>query len=160
MTVLALGLLLSVLGLPNAGPAAAADAPAEQRFVDLINAERRTRGLATVALRPEVTPVARAWTAAMIAAGALSHNPLVAGQMPADWVQLGENVGVGAGVDSLHTAFMNSPAHRANVLGDFNQVGVGVDGDVTGRMWVTVNFLKSRVQAGAPVAVPAPAAGP
>ena len=159
VTAGALALLLSLVGLAFAGPAAAADAAAEQRFIDLINAERTARGLVPMVLRPEVTPVARTWTAAMIATGVLSHNPLMAEQMPSDWVRVGENVGVGGGVDALHAAFMNSPSHRANVLGDFNQVGVGVDRDLTGRMWATVNFLKAGVQAAAPTAAPAPTAG-
>jgi uncharacterized protein YkwD len=56
------------------------------------------------------------------------------------WVVLGENVGVGGSVDSLHTAFMNSPEHRDNILlPAFNHVGIGATkrGD---RMWVTVLF--------------------
>jgi hypothetical protein len=129
---------------PLAVGAAAADVPAETRFLELINAERTSRGLNALALRPEVVPVARAWTASMVSTQVLSHNPSLASQMPSDWTTIGENVGFGADVDSLHTAFMNSTGHRANILGDYHQAGVGVDRDARGRMWVTVNFMKSR----------------
>lgn len=49
-------------------------------------------------------------------------------------------------VPHLHQAFMDSPGHRANILGDYNQVGIGVvvDGDTT---WVTVNFLQGPLSA-------------
>ena len=56
------------------------------------------------------------------------------------WSTLGENVGFGGDVDSLHKAFMNSPAHKANILFfSFKHVGVGVV-KKDGLMWVTVIF--------------------
>lgn len=57
-----------------------------------------------------------------------------------NWTILGENVGVGGNVESLHKAFMDSPAHRENILyPTFRYVGVGVL-KRDGRMWVTVIF--------------------
>ena len=143
--VLGLALAAAALVAPLASASAAADAGAEQHFVDLINQERRAHGLSTLAVRPEIVPVARAWTLRMIADDRLFHNPDLGSQLPADWVRFGENVGYGSTVESLHTAFMNSPGHRANVLGDFTQLGVGVDRDGRGRMWVTVNFILSLI---------------
>jgi hypothetical protein len=139
-----LATLLSLLAIPFASAASAADTSAEAQFLSLINQERTSRGLNALTVRPEVIPVARNWTAKLIGDQALSHNPNLATLMPADWISIGENVGFGSGVESLHTAFMNSPGHRANVLGDFHQVGIGVDYDGKGRMWVTVDFMKSR----------------
>ena len=145
--VFLVGLLIGFVALigPFVAPASAADEPAERRFLDLINQERRNNGMREVVLRPEIVPVARLWTARMISEQRLYHNDALATQLPSDWTRLGENVGYGGGVDSLHVAFMNSPGHRANVLGDFNQVGIGVDYDSRGRMWVTIDFIKSNV---------------
>jgi hypothetical protein len=139
-----LATLLSLLALPFASAASAADTGAEAQFLTLINGERTSRGLSPLSLRSEVIPVARNWTAKLIGDQALSHNPSLATLMPSDWISIGENVGFGSTVDSLHTAFMNSTGHRANILGDFHQVGIGVDYDGRGRMWVTVDFMKSR----------------
>jgi hypothetical protein len=136
--------LLSLCFVPFAPSASAADSGAEAQFLTLINQERTSRGMNALTVRSEVIPVARNWTAKLIGDQALSHNPSLATLMPADWITIGENVGFGSSVDSLHTAFMNSPGHRANVLGDFHQVGIGVDYDAKGRMWVTVDFMKSR----------------
>src|SRR5205085_7816616 len=70
---------------------------------------------------------------------------------------LGENVGMGGDVPSLHDAFMNSEHHRENILdGGFNQVGIGVivSGGV---VYVTEDFLHSK---SAGTARPTPVAHP
>ncbi len=60
------------------------------------------------------------------------------------WRVLGENVGFGGDVRSLHKAFMESPAHRDNILFDrYRHVGVGVKRS-GGLMWVTVVFEASK----------------
>jgi len=85
----------------------------------------------------------------MAADGELSHRPEIADAVDGPWRRVGENVGVtkksGASpeelADRLHTAFMDSKGHRENVLGDFNQVGVGVTVTADGKMWATLDFL-------------------
>ena len=46
-----------------------------------------------------------------------------------DWRSAGENIGWNSGyadpAAAVNTAFMNSAPHRANILGDYNQLGVG-----------------------------------
>jgi hypothetical protein len=76
----------------------------------------------------------------MMAAGRIYHTGNLAG-VASGWEALAENVGAGPSVDSLHSAFMNSAGHRANILGDYNYVGVGAasDGDL---LWVTVIFMR------------------
>ena len=37
---------------------------------------------------------------------------------------------------------MNSPGHRANILGDYNSIGIGVAKDANGRNYYTQNFAK------------------
>ncbi|HVM09574.1 MAG TPA: CAP domain-containing protein [Acidimicrobiales bacterium] len=155
-----LGLTVGVAAflVPLAAPAAAADESAESQFVDSINRERQSNGLSRLALRAEIVPVARNWTARMIAEQRLFHNPNLGSELPSDWTRFGENVGYGQGVESLHVAFMNSPGHRANILGDFTQIGVGVERDSRGRMWVTVNFIKSSVAVPSVAAATTPSA--
>ena len=69
------------------------------------------------------------------------------------WVMLGENVGVGGTPASLQQAFMNSPAHRANLL-DRQLRFVGVGGmRAHGRLWVTVIF-SARERPGSTLTVP------
>jgi uncharacterized protein YkwD len=113
----------------------------ERGFTRKMNAARRASGRSGLRLDPELSRAARKHTNEMVARNSLHHTPSsVLKKRVTNWNWLGENVGVGGTVSSLHTAFMNSPAHRDNVLfGRFRHVGVGVrqDGD---RMWVTVLF--------------------
>ena len=120
----------------------------EWDFLNLINRERRGAGLRPLAMVPAARDVARAWSDAMASRNVLSHNPNFAAQLEQrfpNYRRLGENVGAGGSVTSLHAAFMNSPGHRANVLGDFGYAGIGVRWSGT-KLWVTVNFLKDSGQ--------------
>lgn len=128
---------------PAATGALAATDPATQ-MVSLINAERRDAGLAALASHDVLVVVAGDWSRRMAAANTLSHRPDLGQVVLGDWTRLGENVGRGAGISSLHDAFMASPGHRANVLGDFQTVGVAVVSQ-DGRLWVTINFAKGTV---------------
>lgn len=141
---------LTAVGVLTGTAAASTWAGSEQRLVDGINAERRAAGLAPVAVDGELQRVARGWTDVMARDDRLYHNPDLATQVQRDWRRLGENVGwsqkAGAAeselVDRLHTMFMNSPGHRANVLHpEFNWVGVGVRVTSSGKLWATVDFM-------------------
>jgi uncharacterized protein YkwD len=109
---------------------------AERRFATKVNRERASN----LSLDPELSRVARKHTRAMVRRKLLYHTPSnrLAGRVT-HWMLLGENVGVGGSVGSLHRAFMHSPPHRANVLrSSFRHLGVGTKRK--GRLWVTVLF--------------------
>ena len=113
----------------------------ERAFVRKMNAARADEDKPRLRLDPEMSKVSKVHTRAMAREESLYHTPsAVLSKRVTNWVLLGENVGVGGTVSSLHEAFMNSAAHRANImLKQFKFVGVGVkrSGD---RMWVTVTF--------------------
>jgi putative cell wall-binding protein len=122
----------------------------EDHMTRLINAERRNAGLPGLSTNVQLTGVARDWTPTMVRNDQISHNPRLGDVVAGPWTRLGENVGVARPgvnetpammVERLHRAFMNSPGHRANVLGDFNQIGIGAVWS-NGTLWVTVNFMK------------------
>ncbi|MGE0879725.1 MAG: CAP domain-containing protein [Acidimicrobiia bacterium] len=139
--------LLVVTGMFGLAPARAeqsvAPNDAEVQFFDLINQERAKQGLDALQRDPGLDAVARNWSGSMQLAGKISHRPDLAAQIASvepQWRRGGENVGVGGTVPSLHTAFMNSPGHRDNVLGNWNRIGVGAVVQ-NGVIWVTMNFL-------------------
>lgn len=134
--------------MPNLFPAATGSdnacykfIAAERAFASNMNQERKERGLGTMKLDPELSRVAMRHTKDMIRTATLAHTTTTQlTRRVTNWVTLGENVGVGAEVSTLHAAFMASPAHKDNILHSaFNNVGVGV-GNGGGRMWVTVIF--------------------
>jgi uncharacterized protein YkwD len=107
----------------------------------LINQTRLVYNRIGLRLNSRLSLVAQRHSARMAKLNRLHHNPNLVkevGDMP--WKILGENVGVGSTVNTLHTAFMNSPSHRANILKSaYRQVGIGVLFS-RGRTWVTVVF--------------------
>lgn len=151
--------LIGSVALP-ALPASAAESPIdlEAGFVDLINSEREAAGLAPLAIYPDLVVAARAQAEAVALAGELFHNPDLA-SVTDGWYMLGENVGYGPSLDSLHVAFMNSPAHRDNVLQPlFTHVGLGVVLEKN-TIWVAevfAEFPPEVVDQPEPVETPAP----
>lgn len=125
------------------GPAAARtlEPDLETKLVGLTNAARRNAGLRALPVELQLTRVARDWSNTMASRSHLSHRPNLGSVISGDWRRVGENVGVGPSVERIQQAFMESPGHRANVLGDYDRIGIGVY-EQSGRLWVTVNFLK------------------
>lgn len=145
--------------------AAPATADAESDFVARINDERASRGLATLTVDAELTTIARRWSGKMAASQQLAHNPNLSKEVTQDWEKLAENVGYGPDVPTIHDAFMNSSAHRTNILDPaVTHLGVGVAVDGSGQVWVTQVFMRLRGGGGggggstsATTAAPAPA---
>jgi hypothetical protein len=131
---------IALFVLATSQGANAADPAAEADFIGRINGLRASRGLGAVQSHPVLTAKAQAWAAHMAATGCLCHSNLSDG-VTVGWRKLGENVGRGPSVQSLHDAFVNSPAHQANMLdGRFGWVGVGVAYGA-GQMWVAEVFM-------------------
>ena len=145
----------------TAGATAAALAPAsafastydfEAQFVAKMNAARQASGLAPYSVASDLAAVARNHSQQMASQQSLYHNPSLTTQVQ-NWQAVGENVGEGPSVSDIHTAFMNSPEHRANILDhDFTQVGVGVAVDKNGIIWVTEDFRQPMSSGGSTTA--------
>lgn len=142
-------MLLTLLA-PTAADAAPPYEASEQQFLKLMNADRKAAGRGRLAASPDVATVARNWSKRMAADNNLRHNPNVSEQLTVEWTRWGENVGWASNgtngslesvVKRLHNGFLESSGHRANILGDFNQVGVGVAVDDRGTMWATMVFV-------------------
>ena len=139
-----LALTLGVLVFASTAAVAAASPGAEAEFVAAINQSRSAAGLAPLTVHGDLVAGARAHTAEMIPTGTIFHS--TSGQLASvtsGWSVLGENVGKGPDPSVLHRAFMESPSHKANILGDFDRIGVGVALDAASTMYVTVLFMKS-----------------
>ncbi|HET7487479.1 MAG TPA: CAP domain-containing protein [Acidimicrobiales bacterium] len=107
-------------------------------------AARASAGLPGLADDAGLDAVATRHALEMATAGQLLHSQLstlTAGVV--DHPQrVAENVGVGYSADDVMTAFLASPEHRGNILGDFDATGTGVAVGADGRVWVTEVFVK------------------
>jgi hypothetical protein len=138
----------------GASRATASDDPNAASFVSKTNAERTSRGLRAYTVAADLVSVAKRHSAEMAAKQSLYHNPNL-GTEVSNWQVVGENVGDGGSVDSIHTAFMNSPEHRSNILAtDYTEIGIGTVTDAKGVIWVTEVF---RLPASSAPAVQPPA---
>lgn len=155
MTVLLLCLLaIAVATAPAAG--AADGAPQrqaltadEEQAVALLNADRAAQGLPPLRVNLTLAALAREYAQDMIDRGYFSHvSP--EGEAFTDRLarygvgfrSAGENLGMNGGVAAAERMLMNSPAHRANILGkDYAEVGIGVRSATDGSVYVVQVFV-------------------
>ncbi|MBV9470667.1 MAG: hypothetical protein JO316_22890 [Abitibacteriaceae bacterium] len=134
----------------------------EQSLAGLVNAERAKAGLGPLSYDPQLAAVARAHSAEMRDLKYFAHeSPTLALHEPLDRYRavfnttpavVAENVFRAWGtqhelgnpdVQSAHTALMNSPGHRANILfPNVNRIGIGIVANATGDIWITQMFSK------------------
>jgi hypothetical protein len=159
VAVLATALLSLSLG---AGRADAAEPAIEADFVAGINQVRANAGLPGLRVDPELTAIAQRWSATMAGQNRIWHNPNLTSEATMAWTLIGENVGTGYDVPTLMDAFVNSPAHYANLVEDeYQYVGVGVTWGSDGRMYTAHVFMTlDQASAAAPAPAPAPAPEP
>lgn len=123
------------------------DEISERTMFELVNNERRKRGLKTLSSDNQLKNVAREHGKDMFVRGYFSHiNP--DGESPFDRIErhkisffaAGENLAFAPTIELAHQGLMDSPGHRANILSsDFGKVGIGVmDGGIYGKMFVQV----------------------
>jgi uncharacterized protein YkwD len=122
--------------LPLGPPAGelAPDPAAEQRMLELVNAERARAGLQPLVADERLRAIARAHSLEMFQLDYFAHASPTAGspfdRMQADGIQFGvagENLAYAPNVEVAHQGLMNSPGHRANILRpEFGRLGIGV----------------------------------
>jgi uncharacterized protein YkwD len=144
-TVAAAGLLSGLFGgllygLRPAGTAEAASPPLEAQMLALVQQARVANGLAPLIVSAGLTRAAETWSDHQLGVGTISHNPDPGSFLAPFWLRWGENVGVGPSPAVLMAMFMASPEHRANILGDFNRIGVGDSLRGDGSQFVTLDF--------------------
>src|SRR5260370_8424979 len=119
----------------------------EQFFFDSANRERVAQQLPPLKGNSELAEAARQHALLMARQADLSHQlpgePSLAqraGQAGARFSEVGENIATGSQAPPIHTGWMHSPGHRANILdAHFTALGVGVVED-NGQLWGVEDF--------------------
>lgn len=124
MTKLRMPALVALILAATLVPAPASAAPADD-IAGLINQARWANGQAGLIRNSAMDQVAADWAAQMAASGTMSHNPDYSTQIPGGWSAAAENVAQGYPTGAaMHDGWMGSPGHRANILGDYTDVGI------------------------------------
>ncbi|MCK8826722.1 CAP domain-containing protein [Natroniella acetigena] len=119
----------------------------EREMLELVNQERRARGLNELKVDYKLVKVARAKSQDMIDEDYFSHNSPNYGS-PFDMLKrinvsyniAGENLAGASRVELAHQELMNSPGHRENILhSDYTHVGIGIiEGGRYGKMYTQI----------------------
>lgn len=113
---------------------------AESDFASRINSYRSAKGQPSLKRDSSLDSYARSWAKKMAQDGGLSHSNI--GSLIPPWSSAGENVGKGGSVQAIFDALKASSGHRANMLGDFTHLGVGVWQDGKGVIWTAHVFTR------------------
>lgn len=128
----------------------------EGTILSLVNQARASSGLGPLKLNGSMSAVSTAWANQMAANGAMTHNPSYSNQIPGGWSKAAENVAWNySSPTAVHIGWMGSAGHRANILGDYTDIGIAFV-SINGETWAVENFAKY----GASVPPPAPPAAP
>lgn len=109
------------------------DETLEARMIELINLERAKAGLAALSPQSRLTITARLHSADMACHNYFSHTGLDGSDFSGRAVRQGyimsggaENIAAGySNPAEVVRDWMNSPGHKANILGDYLDIGVG-----------------------------------
>jgi uncharacterized protein YkwD len=130
------------------------------RSVEMVNAARSQASVSTLDRNAGLDSIARAQAERMAQADAISHNPNLKSDADAagvNWRLIGENVGVGPDVESVHNAFMASPGHYQNIVyASYNTIGVGVALGQDGSVFVAQAFANVVLKPPHPTVASAP----
>lgn len=137
--LIAVAALFATVGV---GGLSVADDTESAEILALVNQARWDNGQVGVVRDPALDSIAANWAQQMAAANTLSHNPDLSTQVPPGWTALGENVAQGQpDAAAVHQAWMDSPGHRANVLGDYTDIGVAFL-SASGTTWAVEVFAR------------------
>jgi uncharacterized protein YkwD len=130
--LVALAVVAVLVPPTEASAAEPADSPTaeamEWQLLDLINADRTAAGLRPLAMQTHLRDYARHHARDQRTQGRIWHDmEEYETWVPAGWRSIGENVAYHGSVTAMHQAYMDSPGHRANILGaGFTHIGIGI----------------------------------
>jgi len=126
----------------------------ESDFIAILNTERATLGKSPVAANSCLSTAAYLHSEDMAERGYFSHTSLdgrtfdqrIIAAGYTNYVSLGENIAYAYGAPDaakVYEMWKNSPGHYANMMGDFNEAGLGVYSK-NGYTYYTLDLGKSR----------------
>ncbi len=121
--------------------------PIEIEILELINEYRITNGLSTLTGNGTVKAVAFTHTDYMIEVDNVSHDNFFVRkqslQENANAIRVSENVAYGyTTASSVVNAWINSPGHRENIVGNFTDFDISAEQDEDGNWYYTNIFIK------------------
>ena len=144
-------LTICLVFLSDASLAQHSTSSSERELFNSINHDRQAHGLPALKWNDALAVAARKHATRMARQKSLSHQfpgeaslPGRAHQAGAHFVSLSENVAEGPDASLIHSQFVKSPKHHANILDtDMNSIGIGV-AERNGQLFAVEDFSKSK----------------
>lgn len=143
-----LALVLAMSFQTTPPPKAEGLADIERHMAELINVEREARGIAPLSFSPELSRIARDYSATMASARKINHDlsrPVeerIRAVRP-DTCTFGENVSKHTSIDYSLGDLLLSPGHRTNLLStQFTEIGIGIVQGEDDFLYITQEFTR------------------
>lgn len=104
------------------------------------NAYRAAAGQPPLQMSSGLNTTAQNWSISQADNKLMAHDPNYVSKLPGSYYNTGENVGAGSYYTDITAAWYSSPGHRANLLGLYNEIGIGVAYDDDGNPYYTQYF--------------------
>ena len=152
---LAQALLILTVAFNFSGPIASAESQVQSDFLSILNAERTGLGKNPLTYNASLTTAAYLHSQDMAENNYFSHTSLdgrtfvqrIVAAGYTNYLSLGENIAYHSGsadAAQVYSMWKNSPGHYANMMGDFNEAGLGVYSQ-SGLTYYTLDLGKSSV---------------
>ena len=120
----------------------------EKRMINLVNRERKVRGLNSLVISEKLCHIARLHSKVQLQYKSIFHESPVDGSDHAKRIEKGgymfkacaENVSTAPELVMSHNGLMNSPGHYKNIVGDWVEIGIGIEEAIGGQLYVTQLF--------------------
>lgn len=121
--------------------------PIELEIANLVNQYRVSKGLTSLQKNNHISNVSREHDEYMISINTLTHDRFAqrADNLEATLgaVAVGENIAYNySTAQSVVDAWINSPAHKANMEGNYTHFGIAVKANAAGKMYFTNMFIR------------------
>lgn len=124
------------------------DESLENSMINLVNQERSKVGLISLSFNSSLREIARLHSADMFSQGYFAHHSPDdkdvadrAKDIGYSFQVIGENLAYAPTLQLAHQGLMNSPGHRANILGeDYKKIGIGIARSDEYGLMITQNF--------------------
>ncbi|MCG2612159.1 CAP domain-containing protein [Flavobacterium sp. SM15] len=119
----------------------------ETEVLDLVNQYRTSKGLNTLETINHISNVSQGHDVYMISINTLTHALFAQREenlkATLGATAVGENIAYNySSAQSVVNAWINSPAHRANLEGNYTNFGVSVRANAEGKLYYTNMFIK------------------
>ncbi len=119
------------------------DAQKIERIFSDTNSFRTTHGKPALKFSSGLNKVAGRWAKHLHDSCSFEHNPDYSAQIPPRWTRAGENIAARYTYSTVVQAWISSPGHRANLLGNFTHIGIGYfSGPNCDRTYFVQDFAK------------------